>query len=127
MTFLEQGGAQVGASSPGARDFGQVELKTKMLRGGDQQRHALRIGNHHGGLERAVQFLEHTFRIVADPGYLRIQLGPAEAVQAGGGWRLQGDASYASAGDFTEEVFSTNAVVVQFAPINGWKRHQQCG
>jgi sulfur carrier protein ThiS len=55
-----------------------------------------------------------------NPGYVQIQLGPPAAVQAGAGWRLQGDAIYASASNYTEAVFTTNALVVQFAPVSGY-------
>jgi len=54
-----------------------------------------------------------------NPGYVQIQLGPPAAVQAGAGWRLEGDTTYASASNYTEEVFSTS-VVVQFAPVSGY-------
>ena len=57
---------------------------------------------------------------VNNPGYVQIQLGPPAAVQAGAGWRLQGDATYSSASNYTEAVFSTNALVVQFAPVSGY-------
>ncbi|MGP8200551.1 MAG: MBG domain-containing protein [Limisphaerales bacterium] len=55
-----------------------------------------------------------------NPGYVQIRLGPPAAVQAGAGWRLQGDATYSSASNYTEEVFTTNALVVQFAPVSGY-------
>ena len=56
----------------------------------------------------------------SNPGYMQWQLAPASAVAAGAGWKLQGDASYSSATNYVRVVTSTNAVVVQFKPINGW-------
>ena len=56
----------------------------------------------------------------SNPGYVQWLLGPAAAVQAGAGWRLQGDATYSTATNYIRAVVSTNAVVVQFKPIAGW-------
>jgi NHL repeat len=56
----------------------------------------------------------------SNPGYVQWLLGPAAAVQAGAGWRLQGDATYSTATNYIRAVISTNAVVVQFEPIAGW-------
>ena len=54
-------------------------------------------------------------------GYLQCQLAPSAAVQAGAGWRLQGeDTNYCTGTNCTEVVSSTNAVVVEFKPIAGW-------
>jgi hypothetical protein len=56
----------------------------------------------------------------SNPGYIQWQLGPSAAVQAGAGWRLQGDSAYSSATNYTRAVTSTNAVVVEFKPLPGW-------
>lgn len=56
----------------------------------------------------------------ANPGYIQWQLGPPAAIQAGGGWRLAGDAAYSSATNYTRAVVATNAIIVQFKPVPGW-------
>jgi len=53
-------------------------------------------------------------------GFVQIQLGPPEAVQAGAGWRLQGEPAYSSNPNYVDVVSSPGVEVVQFAPINGW-------
>ena len=53
-----------------------------------------------------------------NPGYVQIQLQPASAVEAGAGWRLQGDATY-NISDGVELVYSSN-VLIEFAPVNGY-------
>jgi len=58
--------------------------------------------------------------IKTNPGYVQIQLGPPDAVQAGAGWRLQGDPAYSSNPSYVDQVSSPGVEVVQFAPINGW-------
>ena len=55
----------------------------------------------------------------SNPAYVQVNLGPADAVSAGAGWRLQGDASYGTAANYTRAVTSGNAVIV-FKPISGW-------
>src|SRR5262249_20675405 len=55
-----------------------------------------------------------------NPGDVQWELGPPAAVQAGAGWRLQGDASYSSQPHYTPPGFSTNAFAVEFKPIPGW-------
>ncbi len=55
-----------------------------------------------------------------NPGYLQFQLAPPAAVAAGAAWELQGDTAWSTATNYTRAVFSTNAVVIQFKPINGW-------
>lgn len=56
----------------------------------------------------------------SNPGYVQFLLAPSAAVQAGAGWRLQGDPSYASGSNYTRAVTSTNGSVVEFKPIPGW-------
>ncbi len=56
----------------------------------------------------------------ANPGYLQIQLQPPSAVQAGAAWLLQPGTTYSTASNFTQAVFSTNAVALQFKPLPGW-------
>jgi hypothetical protein len=53
------------------------------------------------------------------PAYVQVVLGPAAAVSAGAGWRLQGDATYGTATNYTRSVTSSNAVI-EFQPISGW-------
>jgi hypothetical protein len=55
-----------------------------------------------------------------NPGYLQIQLGPPSAVQAGAAWLLQPGAIFSTATNFTEAIFSTNAVALTFRSIPGW-------
>jgi sugar lactone lactonase YvrE len=57
---------------------------------------------------------------IGNPGYLQLQLGPPAAVQAGAGWRLQGDAVFSGVTNYTRKVSSTNAVVIEFKQIPGW-------
>lgn len=57
---------------------------------------------------------------VSHPGYVQFQLAPPAAVQAGAGWRLQGDATYSNITNFTRAVTSTNAFMVEFKPVSGW-------
>ena len=52
-------------------------------------------------------------------GNVGINLGPPAAVQAGAGWRVQGDTAYSPSG-YYERVTSTNAIIIEFAPIPGW-------
>ena len=54
-----------------------------------------------------------------NPGYVQWHLTPPAAVQAGAGWRLQGDANYYSVSNYTRAVTTTNAVV-EFKEIPGW-------
>jgi sugar lactone lactonase YvrE len=56
----------------------------------------------------------------SSPGYVQWQLGPAAAVQAGAGWRLQGDSSYSTATNYTRAVFSADAIAVEFKELPGW-------
>jgi hypothetical protein len=56
----------------------------------------------------------------SNKGYVELQLAPPAAVQAGAAWRLAGDATYSTAANYVREVSSTNAIVVEFKPINGW-------
>ncbi|HEX3798591.1 MAG TPA: Calx-beta domain-containing protein [Verrucomicrobiae bacterium] len=56
---------------------------------------------------------------VTHPAYLQLLLGPPSAVQAGAGWRLQGDSTYGSATNYTRLVVTTNAAV-EFKSIPGW-------
>ncbi|HEX3800918.1 MAG TPA: hypothetical protein VH413_19655 [Verrucomicrobiae bacterium] len=56
----------------------------------------------------------------ANPGYLQVELGPPAAVAAGAAWLLQPHTNYSTVTNFTEAVFSTNAVVIAFKPIPGW-------
>jgi hypothetical protein len=55
-----------------------------------------------------------------NPGYLQVQLAPPSAVQAGAAWLLQPSSNYSTATNFTQVIFSTNAVALQFKPIPGW-------
>jgi sugar lactone lactonase YvrE len=55
----------------------------------------------------------------ANKAYVGFNLLPLAAVQAGAGWRVQGDASYSPSGDY-ETVTSTNAINVEFAAVPGW-------
>ncbi len=57
---------------------------------------------------------------VLNPGYLQIQLVPPSAVQAGAAWLLQPSTNYSTATNFTQVIFSTNAVALKFKPIPGW-------
>jgi sugar lactone lactonase YvrE len=78
-------------------------------------------GLNHGGPGGGVITIIPSQAVSAsNPGYLEFQLGPTAAVTAGAGWRLQGDTSYSSATNYVRAVLSTNPVVVQFKPINGW-------
>lgn len=56
----------------------------------------------------------------ANPGYLQFQLMPPSAVQAGAAWLLQPSTNYSTATNFTQVVFSTNAVTLKFKTIPGW-------
>ena len=40
--------------------------------------------------------------------------------RAGAGWRLQGDSNYAPSVNFVEAVYTTNPVMVEFAPVAGY-------
>jgi len=53
------------------------------------------------------------------PAYVQVNLGPPPAVSAGAGWRLQGDATYGTATNYTRAVTSSNAVI-EFKPVSGW-------
>jgi uncharacterized repeat protein (TIGR01451 family) len=53
------------------------------------------------------------------PAYLQINMGPAGAVSAGAGWRLQGDATYGTVNNYTRTITSTNAGI-EFKAIAGW-------
>jgi len=55
-----------------------------------------------------------------NPGYLQLHLGPSSAVQAGAGWRLQGDPAYSTATNYMRLVSATNALAVEFKPVAGW-------
>ena len=59
----------------------------------------------------------------SNPGYLILQIGPPSAVQAGAAWKLTNQPAgfYSTANPSLQEVTSTNALVVQFKPIPGWK------
>jgi hypothetical protein len=74
--------------------------------------------NHTGG--GVITIIPNQAISAATPGYLQFQLGPPAAVAAGAGWRLQGDSVYSSATNYVRAVTTTNPVVVQFKPINGW-------
>ncbi len=54
------------------------------------------------------------------PAYVQVSLGPPAAVQAGAGWRLQGDASYGTASNYTRSVTTTNGAKLEFKPLSGW-------
>jgi len=51
--------------------------------------------------------------------YVQVVLAPPEAVQAGGGWRLQGDPTYGSDPKYSRSI-STNGALIEFNPIPGW-------
>ncbi len=53
-----------------------------------------------------------------NPAYVQAQLKPASAVQAGAGWRLQGETSYSFSG--TSKSVAASDVVIEFKPINGY-------
>ncbi len=55
-----------------------------------------------------------------NPGYLQIQLGPPSAVQAGAAWLLQPGVNFSTATNFTQVIFSTNAVALSFKPVPGF-------
>ena len=57
-----------------------------------------------------------------NPGYLVLQLGPPAAVQAGAAWKLanQPSTDYSSANPSLQEITSSNSLVVQYKPIQGW-------
>ncbi len=57
---------------------------------------------------------------VGNPGYLQMQLAPPSAVQAGAAWLLQPGTTYSSLTNFTQVIYTTNAVSLQFRPIPGW-------
>ena len=73
--------------------------------------------NFNGG--GVIQLVSNQAISANNQGYLQIQIQPASAVQDGGGWRLLGDATYASTSNYTRVVTSTN-IGVQFNPIPGW-------
>jgi len=100
------------ASAVRAIDSAVVNLITNAAALGDSGT------NHAGG--GVITIIPSQAVSAANPGYLQFQLEPGSAVQAGAGWRLQGDATYSTATNYTEAVLSTNVVVVQFKPIPGW-------
>ncbi len=55
-----------------------------------------------------------------NPGGVQVLLEPPAAVRAGAGWRLQGDSNYAPSVNFVEAVYTTNPVMVEFAPVAGY-------
>ncbi len=57
---------------------------------------------------------------VGNPGYLQIQLAPPSAVQAGAAWLLLPGTTYSTSTNFTQAIFSTSPVTLQFKPIPGW-------
>jgi len=56
---------------------------------------------------------------VVNPAFVQVNLGPAAAISAGAGWRLQGQSSYGSDPQYTLTVTGGSAVL-QFKPISGW-------
>ncbi|HEX3797459.1 MAG TPA: hypothetical protein VH413_02065 [Verrucomicrobiae bacterium] len=57
---------------------------------------------------------------LANPGYMQWHLGPSSAVLDGAGWKLQGDANFSTATNYTRVITTTNPVVVQFKSVPGW-------
>ena len=53
-----------------------------------------------------------------NPVYLQIQLAPPSAVRAGAGWRLQGDAAFTNAPNYTRALTTTSNI--DFKSIPGW-------
>ena len=58
--------------------------------------------------------------VAKNPGYLFCSIAPAAAVRAGAAWRLSNDVQYSSSTAYTRSVNSTNPIVIQFKPIDGW-------
>jgi hypothetical protein len=54
------------------------------------------------------------------PGYVQVLLGPAQAVQAGAGWRLDDESAYWTSPNDVDMVDNPGVTHVEFAPINGW-------
>ncbi len=55
-----------------------------------------------------------------NPAAVQVFLEPPAAVRAGAGWRVQGSPGYSASADYAP-VYTTNPVVVEFAPVKGYK------
>ena len=74
--------------------------------------------NNTGG--GVITFVPNPGLSAANPAYVQVVLGPAAAVQAGAGWRLQGDGSFGSSPDYTRTI-TTNGAVLEFnTNVAGW-------
>src|ERR1043165_402421 len=74
--------------------------------------------NNTGG--GVITFVPNQELSAANPAYVQVVLGPAAAVQAGAGWRLQGDGSFGSSPDYTRTI-TTNGAVLEFnTNVAGW-------
>ena len=103
-------GAQPYASLVRAIDSAVVNLITNAVMLGDAG-----TNNTGGGVITLIAGSAST----SHPAYVQVVLGPPAAVSAGAGWRLQGDATYGTATNYTRSVTSSNAVI-EFAPVSGW-------
>jgi len=52
--------------------------------------------------------------------YLQVNLGPADAVNAGAAWRLQGSSDWCGNSPFTVTVAQGGSTTLQFKPVPGW-------
>jgi hypothetical protein len=74
--------------------------------------------NNTGG--GVITFVPNPGLSAANPAYVQVVLGPAAAVQAGAGWRLQGDGSFGSSPIYTRAI-TTNGAVLEFnTNVVGW-------
>jgi hypothetical protein len=53
------------------------------------------------------------------PAYVQVQLGPDEALAAGAGWRISGDAAYSTGTNYTRAITTTNAAI-EFKLVPNW-------
>jgi len=74
--------------------------------------------NNDGGV---IRFIPDSAISASSPGYVQFDLEPPAAYAAGARWRVQGEASYSTATNYTRVVTSTNAFGVEFnTNVPGW-------
>lgn len=53
--------------------------------------------------------------------YLEVTLGPQAAIDAGGGWRVQGGSIYVNASDALTYFTQAVSITIEFNPVSGWE------